>query len=316
MSCGLTQSGINKRAEAGELHRVHRGVYALGRPDLSAQGRWMAAVLACGSNASLSFAKAAALHEVRQSESTITDVTVPAGRPLPCHEGVRAHRAALEPRDVTVIDGIPVTSLARTFLDLACVVGDEALERAMNQAVILKSFDTRAIEDLLRRSKGRRGVRRLRRVLERGDLSGENVPKSGLEVRYAALCAAAGLPKPEINRYLLLGDEYHQVDFLWRKERVVVETDGGPYHQTGWQRARDDHRDRLLTAYGFGHARVPDDLVENDPAAAVRVACDLLAASSSRRESTFSRPAASSRRESTSSRLASPSSRRESKNRS
>ena len=118
----------------------------------------------------------------------------------------------------------------------------------------------RAMEDLLRRSRGRRGVRRLRNVLQRGDL-GENVPASGLEIRYRDLCAQAGLPKPEINRYLLLGDEYHKVDFLWRKERVVIETDGGRYHSTGWQRVRDAHRDTLLTKHGYGqrpNRRGPD----------------------------------------------------------
>jgi hypothetical protein len=276
IACGLSQSGITKRAAAGELHRIYQGVYAIGRPDLTPRGQWMAAVLACGPGAVLSFVKAAALHKVRASEARLIDVTMPAGQPMPRHHGIRGHCADLARQDVTAIDGIPVTSLARTFLDLACIVSDSALERAMNQAVIIEKFDMRAIEDLLRRSKGRRGIRRLRRVLERGDLSGRNVPKSGLEVRFAELCDAAGLPKPEINRYLLLGDEYHEVDFLWRKQRVVIETDGCRYHSSGWQRARDERRDQLLSTHGFTHARLPEALIANDPTAAGRTACDLL----------------------------------------
>ena len=69
-------------------------------------------------------------------------------------------------------------------------------------------------------------------MLDRGDLSADDQPKIDLEIAFADLCRQAGLPKPEINRYLLLGDEYHEVDFLWRSERVVIETDGGSITRT------------------------------------------------------------------------------------
>jgi hypothetical protein len=193
--------------------------------------------------------------------------------------GIRCHRGDLRPQDVSLVDGVPCTSVARTLLDLASVFRDETVAAAANEAEVLEIFDMKEMEDLLQRSKGRRGVRRLRRVLERGDLDGEDVPKSGLEARYADLCARAGLPKPSINRWVLLGDEYHQVDFLWRSQKVVVEIDSRRYHRGGWKLARDERRSELLRGAGYRHERVHEDLIAADPAAAVDVARRLLARS-------------------------------------
>ena len=223
----------------------------------------------------LSHVQAAALHGIRQTAAARIHVTIPRRSTL-SRDRIRIHnQPELTAADITVVDGIPVTSVARTLLDLAAILREDQLERACDQAVINESFDMRAMEDLLRRSRGRRGVRRLRNVLDRGDL-GENVPASGLEIRYRDLCARAGLPKPEINRYILLGDEYHKVDFLWRKQRVVIETDGGRYHSTGWQRARDARRDDLLTKHGYRHARIAEDDIRHCPDDAVATAKSLL----------------------------------------
>jgi very-short-patch-repair endonuclease len=261
---------------AGELHPKYPGVYAFGRPDLAPNGNRIAAVLACGPRAVLSHASAASHWGIRRSASAYFDITIPAGRPLRRHKGIRCHRAVLTSEDVTQVDGIPVTSISRTLLDLSTHVGDASVEKAANEAEILGLFDRRAMEDLLGRSKGHRGIRRLRRVLQNGDLSGENVPKSGLERRYAELCAQRGLPKPGINRWILLGDEYHEVDFLWRAEKVVIEVDSNRYHQTGWKLRRDTHRDNLLTAHGYLHDRVPEDLLLQNPFEATEKAAALL----------------------------------------
>jgi predicted transcriptional regulator of viral defense system len=274
---GFSDGAVNHRARSGRLHRVFAGVFALGRPDLTVRGRWMAAVLACGPGAYLSHASAAALHGIRATGAAKVDVTLTRLSSL-THPRIRIHRRpALTAADLTVVDGIPVTSVARTLLDLASLrfVTDAQLERACEQAILDGSFDLREIEELLRRSRGARGIRKLRAVLERGDL-GEDVPASGLERRYRDLCAAAGLPRPEINRYLLLGDEYHRVDFLWRRERVVIETDGDRYHSTGWQRRRDARRDEALSRHGFRHARVAEEVIEHDAARAVAIAAVLV----------------------------------------
>lgn len=275
-SCGLSESGVRKRVEAGELHRKHPGVYAFGRPDLTPNGRRMAAVKACGDEALVSHVSGGALREMRQSNATRIDVTIPAGTPLRRLKGIRCHRADLEPQDISEVDGIPTTSVSRTLLDLATQISYEGLEKAANEAVVLEIFDMREMEDLLSRSKGHRGIRKLRRVLEHGDLSGENVPKSGLEERFAQLCAGHGIPKPAINRWILLGDEYHQVDFLWRSERVVIEVDSKRYHSTGWKLARDARRDELLPLHGYLHDRVPEALLNEEPLRAVETALALL----------------------------------------
>jgi len=273
---GVTDEAVWKAVAAGRLYRIHRGVYAVGRPDLTPRGHWMAAVLACGEGAVLSHAKAGLLHSVRQSAASLVDVTIPRPSPI-SRRGIRVHRhPELQSVDVTEVDGIPVTTVSRTLLDLATVLREPQLERACDQAAVIRVFDMREMEDLLRRSRGRRGVRRLRNVLARGDL-GEDVPASGLEVRFRDLCAQAGLPKPEMNRYLLLGDEYHQVDFLWRAERVVIETDGERYHSTGWQRARDTHRDELLKRHRYRCARIAEEEIEHRPGGAVATARQLLA---------------------------------------
>jgi predicted transcriptional regulator of viral defense system len=135
---GLTESGITRRVDAGRLHRVHRGVYADGHPALGARGRWMAAVLACGPEAALSHASAAALWGLRPSAATEIAVTVPANVTRTV-AGVRVHRArSLGAADVAAHHDIRVTSPARTILDLAATFPPRAIER------LLQSPRTRA----------------------------------------------------------------------------------------------------------------------------------------------------------------------------
>jgi len=204
---GVSDHAVWKAVAAGRLHRIHREVYAVGRADLTPRGRWMAAVLACGDGAVLSDASAAALRGLRPTAAVRIDVTIPRPSPI-SRPGIRVHRHPdLTPADVTEFDGIPVTSVSATLLGLATFLREPQLERACDQAVILDQFDMREMEDLLRRSSGQRGIARLRNVLASGDL-GSDIPASELETRYRELCAQAGLPKPEINRYVLLGDEY------------------------------------------------------------------------------------------------------------
>ncbi len=273
---GFPYSTIHDRALTGRLYKIHKGVYAVGRPDLPPKGRWMAAILACGPGAVLSHASAAALHGIRPSAATRIDVTVP--RPyMPSRPGIRGHRrTALTAPDLTEVDGLPVTAVPRTLLDLATILTEPQLERACEQAVLEGVFDLIAMSDLLRRSHGHRGVRRLRCVLGHGDL-GSDVPASGLERRFRELCEGGGLPPPEINRYLLLGDSYHKVDFLWRSQRVVIEVDSDRYHSTGWQRRRDAERDALLRAHGYRAARVTEEEIEHRPKEATTTAAALLA---------------------------------------
>jgi Transcriptional regulator, AbiEi antitoxin len=228
---GLSLPGVRARVAAGRLHRVHAGVYAVGRPDLPIEGRWMAAVLACGRGAALSHRTAAAAHGLLTSAQTRIDVTVTRRVGL-SRRGICVHRpTSLSAADLASARGIPCTSISRTLLDLASVLPRPALERACDQAELLRLLDMAAMDELLARSSGRRGVRVLRAVLAAGEL-GKNIPRSELETRFLALCRAAGVPAPAVNTWITVAGEEMQVDFVWQAQRLVVETDGFRTHRT------------------------------------------------------------------------------------
>lgn len=156
-AAGLGQRAIDGRLASGRLHPVHRGVYAVGHPLLSARGRWLAAVLAAGPGALLSHHSAAALWDLLATNRALVDVTVPHGRHA--RPGLSIHRARrLPPADRTELDAIPVTALARTLLDLAVVLPADRLERAVEAAERLRLFDMAELDDLRRQSRGRRGL--------------------------------------------------------------------------------------------------------------------------------------------------------------
>ena len=119
LDAGLTRPGVKRRLQAGRLHHIHRGVYAVGTPALTREGRWMAAVLACGESAVLSHASAAALWSISPTCPPWAHVTVPGNGGRRQRKGIVLHRSTtLTPADVTVRRGIPVTTHARTMRDL------------------------------------------------------------------------------------------------------------------------------------------------------------------------------------------------------
>jgi len=137
-SLGLSASTVRGRVASGRLHRVHPGVFAVGHANLTCKGRWMAAVLSCGARAVLSHRSAAALWGLRPDNRAASDVSSH-GRAGRQRAGIVAHRAAgLTPADMTAIDGIRCTSLARTLLDLAEHVSGRELERAIDRAEVLR----------------------------------------------------------------------------------------------------------------------------------------------------------------------------------
>lgn len=246
---GLKDDAVQRRAATGRLHRVYRGVYALVPPKLlTRQGRWLAAVLACGPGAVLSHRSAAALLELRPSARTRIDVTVPVRSPR-IQPGVDIHRSTtLVPADTTRVRNIPCTTFARTQLDLAEVIDRRGLERAFDQAEVLERFDLRALEDQLARNSTRACSSLVRAVLDE-HYPGATVTWSELEERFLALCITAGLPLPEVNAWVVLpdGGPALRVDFVWRAQRVVVETDGHRVHRTRQAFERDRGRDLRLS---------------------------------------------------------------------
>jgi Protein of unknown function (DUF559)/Transcriptional regulator, AbiEi antitoxin len=261
---GLSARAVRNRVATGRLTRIHRGVYAVGHGRLTLRGHWMAAVLAYGPNAVLSHRSAAALHGIRPDNRPKTDVTVP-GRSARSRPRIDVHASTtLEPTDVTIIDGIPCTSLARTLLDLADVVDRRGVERAVDQAEVRQIFDLRAVEEVLSRADGRQGAGALKQVL--ADYDGPALTEEELEERFFMLCREASVPRPAVNVWITLGDGVaYRADFMWRDERLIVETDGWGSHGTRQAFEHDRRRDRLLQLAGWDVVRFTWRNVEREP---------------------------------------------------
>jgi hypothetical protein len=254
---GLNMAAVHKRVETGRLHRLHRGVYTVGHRLLSVDGRRMGAVLACGIGAALSYRTAGDALELRPSSSPIIDVTSPtrAGRR---HRGIRVHSGAtLTPRDVTAVNAIPVTTVPRTLLDLAEVVRLRELERVIERAETLRILDLIAIRELLSRSPGRRGARRLERALAAEPVFTRN----DLEELMYAICIRAGVPLPRVNYPI----GKYEADFAWPEHRLIVETDGRATHATTHAFEHDRLRDRELVKAGWRVIRFTWRQLQDDP---------------------------------------------------
>jgi Protein of unknown function (DUF559) len=250
---GLTASAVHKRETRGRLHRIHQTVYSLVPKELlKRDGLYMAAVLACGPNAVLSHRSAAALHKLRDWGYTKIEVTVP-GRSTRKHEGIKVHSSTtLTPADLTVVNNIPVTTVARTLLDLAEVVTQRQLERAFDQAETLEMLDGRAIDDQLARNPTRPGARKVRKVLAEHYIGG-TATWSENEEALLSITRPLGIPDPETNQFIVLpdGGPALRVDFVWRDQRVVVEADSRKWHLTRQRFEIDRQRDQRLTAAGW-----------------------------------------------------------------
>jgi very-short-patch-repair endonuclease len=258
VDCGLGRNQIEHRARVGHLQRIWRGVYAWGHRELTREGRLLAAVLACGPKAVASHRAAAARWELLMSD--LLEVTVPGRGTRARRAGIRLHRARrLDPADVTVKDGIPLTTVARTIVDLNAVVPARLVERAYEQAQIRRLLAPGDIDQALERAAGRR-TRALRRLiaLER---RAATVTRSELEERFLALVRRGGLPDPEVNAALA----GYEVDFLWRVQRRVVEVDGHAYHATRQATTRDRRKDDDLEAAGYRVTRFTADQIVHNP---------------------------------------------------
>lgn len=257
---GVTDAAIARRVVAGRLHRVRRAVYAVGHPVLGRDARLLAAVLACGPDAFLSHTSAAALWGLRPSDAAYIDVTVrgPSRRRGP---GLRVHRTRRLPGDETArARGIPVTSPARTILDLAATLRDDrALERVLDRAEILRLTDVKALMSIADAHAGHRGAACLRRILAE-HVPGTTVTKSELEERMLALCRAEALPRPRVND-TVAGLE---VDFLFAEQRVVVEADSWTHHRSRVAFERDRERDATLALAGHRVLRFTDRQMQRE----------------------------------------------------
>jgi len=235
---------------------VHQGVYAVGRPTLTLHGRFSAAVLSCGPGAALSHVAAGVLLGVLKERGPRIDVTVPGSGGRRQRGAVIIHRSALPQGDVTTKHGIPVTTPARTFVDLADLLPRRRLERGLDEAAYLR-LD---LSDLKPRP-GRRGSGVLTSVLQ-SHAPGTTRTRSDLEERMLTLCESFRLPTPEVNTSI----EGYEVDFVWGEQKLIVETDGWRAHGTRTAFERDRRRDADLLAAGWRVLRISYERLEREPA--------------------------------------------------
>jgi very-short-patch-repair endonuclease len=250
LQCGVGQRGISRRVAASRLFRLHRGVYSLVPPRLlRIEGRWLAAVEACGPGAVLSHTAAAALWDVCAPPSGPVHVSAPTANGRARRDGIVLHRATtLLPSQTTMRRGIPVTKPARTLQDLRRLFPRSRFEAAVRRAEKLR-LDTGAVRD----------------PQPQGDF---NV----LERRFLALCRRHSLPRPGTQR--VIGP--YTVDFLWPDAGLVVEVDGFGDHGTRSGFEADRARDAQLKLLGYDVVRFTWRQLRDDAATVVGVLRGLL----------------------------------------
>lgn len=244
LELGVTRRGVEHRLAVGRLHPLHRGIYAVGHRVLPAKGHWMAGVLAGGPGAVLSHRSAAALWNIRPTARARIDVTV--GRNKRPRPGIEFHRTELPQDEKTTHEGIPVTTVARTLVDLAATLDRARLEKALAQAEIQRLHTGLPLNAAVRRHATRPGVKSLAAALEDTRWTA-NITRSELEDRFLAFLDAHNLRRPETNVLI----EGLEVDCVWRDKRVIVELDGRATHGTRQAFERDRQRDRILQAAGW-----------------------------------------------------------------
>jgi very-short-patch-repair endonuclease len=281
-SLGIAEATVHKRIKNGSLHRVHHGVYAVGYSTMDLNRRQMAAVLACGPQAVLSHRSAAGLWGIRGDSRGPIDVTAPKRRGrIP--SGIAAHRDdCLADDDRTTHKGIPCTSVIRTLLDLAAVVPVWELRKALSEAEVLRLLDHASLRRLIRRSRGRRGVARLRMLLDEIHPDTKRT-RSELERLFLRMCARAGLPRPKVNVSLDVGGGSLEPDFLWRDAGLIVEADSRRFHDTHAAFQHDREREQRLQRAGWRVSRCTWEQVEREPHRLAKTICALLSQQNPRR---------------------------------
>jgi predicted transcriptional regulator of viral defense system len=261
LALGLTSREIDRRVAAGRLHGLHRGVYAVGHVAIGTLGRRWAALLALGDDAFLSHASAADTLGIRANRSAIVHVSVRGRGGRKRHAGIRVHRPRELPDDeVTTHRGMPITTAARTLLDLAgSGLRPRQLEDALNQAELDALLDFAELHELLARYPRRPGTRSLKAQLAayRGPVD----TRSRLERLVNELCDHHGLPRPLVNTVI----EGKVRDFYWPHRRLVVEADSYRWHRSPSALNDDRERDVELTLAGYRVLRFTYEQVTRRP---------------------------------------------------
>jgi predicted transcriptional regulator of viral defense system len=243
---GLTSGAITKRRDTGRLHPLYRGVYAVGHDRLSREGRWLAAVLAAGDGAVLSHLAAAKHWDIWRRRWDGIDVLVPGNRRP--RRGFRVHRVnRLDKRDTTIRQGIPITTPARTLVDLAQVLTAHQLANVIHEAAFRDRFDEHATRQAMTRAPGRK-LATLHAALQ-AHASGSAGTRSGLEDAFLETWQG---PEPRVNTKV----DGIEVDLYWPDQNLAIEIDG-PGHARPRTRKEDEQRDRQLQENDIRVVRIP-----------------------------------------------------------
>ena len=265
LACRLDHDAISVRVANGRLHPLHRGTYSVGHANPTRDGWFLAAVKACGADAALCLWSAGVLQNIIRWEDRYPDVLV-LGDSAPQHPRINGHRTSYLPREhVTVVRGLPVTTAERTLLDLAAVLPERALRRAVRQSQYLKLTTLPSLVTVLHGPGPKRGRKTLARLI-----GTEAAPtQSELEDLVLDLVLRAGFVHPSVNVPLFLGGRRIVPDLCWPQERLVIEADG-PHHDDPLERAADRERQRILEAHGYRVLRVTWEQVVAKPGGTLR----------------------------------------------
>jgi predicted transcriptional regulator of viral defense system len=255
VALGFTREAIRQRIWKGRLHPLYRGVYAVGRPELTQHGRWMAAILAKGPAAVLSHRSAASLYGIAKQKGNAIHVAVPTPSRRRSSRGITIHRR--NELSATTRQGVPTTAITDTLIDLATDTTTDQLEQAINEADKRDLIDPEALGEAAEHTR-RPGAAKVRRVTRRFSRT-----DSPLEREFLRIAERAGLPPPQTQAHV----NGHRVDFHWPELKLVVETDGLRYHRTAAAQATDrqpdqDHFLAGLTALRFSRVQVKDDAAQ------------------------------------------------------
>jgi hypothetical protein len=254
---GFTRDDVNYRVETGRLRAVHEGVFA-GRPFLDDQhGRWIAATLTAPGTC-LSHASSAALHGFWDRRRETETVTRPGSGGPRRLDGLFVYRSVTLNSNTMTVDGIPTTTPERAIIEMAPYVDDAGLARAVREALRTEKTTSegllRAVDDHFRR----RGTRRVLRTLAQYAGLPVSRARSGAEIRALMVLRDAGRPTPRLN-HKVAGEE---ADLSWPTEQLIVEIDGGPFHQDVGEDAR---KEAVWRGAGWTVLRLPSEVVYDSP---------------------------------------------------
>jgi very-short-patch-repair endonuclease len=262
IAAGLSPAQIRTRIARGQLHRLHRGVYAVSDPVLLPLACHSAALLSAGKRGLISHRTAALLWRLTERTDPAIDVTVIGASARP-RGGLRLHRArSLDDRDVTGLHHLRLTTPARTVIDLAMDASTRELEHALAEARALRLITDGGLQSSLDRAPANhRGAARLKALLR--TQTGRALTRSQRERLMLSLIAQAQLPRPLVN----VKQQGFEVDLYWPRHRLVVEFDGYTTHGTRPAFERDRKRDQILAVSGIATMRVTDLQLRTEPVA-------------------------------------------------